>query len=228
MNKFILQTLLLLIKNNMLLINEHFISLQGEGQFAGHPMMFIRLSGCTRACSWCDTKYHKNVNIKMEARDLANLILKSKIQNVCFTGGEPLLQLKEVVNTIKLVSDEKMVNFHLESNGDLLDKDNNIATICQWFDYMAFSPKELKTCKKVYKIRKDLLGADGFEIKVVTDLKKEGVDMLKYATMLMPLTSYNEAKDKKTMQRVWEYCVQNNKIFSSRLQYIVFGKKMSV
>ena len=52
--------------------------------------------------------------------------------------------------------------------------------------------------------------------------------MLKNATMLMPLTTYNEAKDKKIMQRVWEYCVQNNKIFSPRLQYIVYGKKMAV
>ena len=94
-----------------------------------------------------------------------------------------------------------------------------------WFDYIAFSPKELKTYKKVVNFSK---GYSGVEIKVVTDLKKEGMDMLKNATMLMPLTTYNEAKDKKIMQRVWEYCVQNNKIFSPRLQYIVYGKKMAV
>ena len=224
MNKFILQTPLLLIKNNMLRINEIFTSLQGEGQFAGHPMMFIRLSGCTRQCSWCDTKYHKEVKKQLDPRTLANYILKSKVKNICFTGGEPLIQLTEVIKTMRFVHDESSVNFHLESNGDLLTKEI-MQLLDVWFDYIAFSPKELKTYKKVVNFSK---GYSGVEIKVVTDLKKEGMDMLKNATMLMPLTTYNEAKDKKIMQRVWEYCVQNNKIFSPRLQYIVYGKKMAV
>ena len=42
------------------------------------------------------------------------------------------------------------------------------------------------------------------------------------------IESAREAKDKKTMQRVWEYCVKTNKIFSPRLQYLVYGKKMAV
>ncbi len=208
----------------MLKINEIFSSLQGEAQFAGHPMMFIRLSGCTRQCSWCDTKYHKEVNKQIEPRDLANFILKSKVQNVCFTGGEPLIQLKDVIETIELVLDEKNINFHLESNGDLLTEAKFII-LNNWFDYSVFSPKELKTCKKVARLVKRY---NGVEIKVVTDLKKVGVDMLKYATMLMPLTTYNESKDKKIMQKVWDECVRTNKIFTPRLQYLVFGKKMSV
>ena len=32
--------------------------------------------------------------------------------------------------------------------------------------------------------------------------------MLKYATMLMPLTNYKWKEDKETMKRVWEYCIK--------------------
>lgn len=210
----------------MLYISEVFTSLQGEGQFAGHPMMFIRLSGCTRACSWCDTKYHTKINQKLEVQKLANLILKSKVKNICFTGGEPLLQFEDIFQVVSIVLQENPeFNFHLESNGDLLTKEI-MCKLYMLFDYLAFSPKELKTCKKVASIVKEF--PMGYEIKVVTDLKKEGVDMLKYATMLMPLTNYKWKEDKETMKRVWEYCVKNNKLFSSRLQYIVFGKKKLV
>ena len=64
-----------------------------------------------------------------------------------------------------------------------------------------------------------------FDIKVVTDLEKEGMDKLECATILMPLSSLNGdmEKDKTIAQKVWQYCVANNKRFSSRLQVWVFG-----
>ena len=39
-------------------INEIFESVQGEGRAQGKPVIFIRLSGCTRKCDFCDTTYH--------------------------------------------------------------------------------------------------------------------------------------------------------------------------
>ena len=40
-------------------INNIFKSIQGEGRYAGFPVVFIRTSGCTRKCPWCDTQYHE-------------------------------------------------------------------------------------------------------------------------------------------------------------------------
>ena len=40
-----------------LLVNEVFLSLQGEGRWAGTPALFIRLQGCDVGCPWCDTGY---------------------------------------------------------------------------------------------------------------------------------------------------------------------------
>jgi 7-carboxy-7-deazaguanine synthase len=41
----------------MLVINEIYLSLQGESTFAGLPCVFIRLTACNLRCSYCDTAY---------------------------------------------------------------------------------------------------------------------------------------------------------------------------
>ena len=41
----------------LLKINEIFYSIQGEGRHTGMPAVFVRLSGCSMGCPWCDTKY---------------------------------------------------------------------------------------------------------------------------------------------------------------------------
>jgi 7-carboxy-7-deazaguanine synthase len=197
-------------------ISEIFSSIQGEGKFAGYPMLFIRTSGCTRSCSYCDTKYHsKGKEIPLDK--LAKTIRKSKLDIICFTGGEPLLQREEIYWLIKNVGKKK---WHIETNGDLLqlsDKDK--------FDYIACSPKEKDVAKKVKRFFSQT-EVKKYDIKVVTDMKKEGIDMIKYATMLMPQTYTKQ--DQQIQEAVWKYCVKNNIKFTGRLQYYVFRKKRGI
>ena len=40
-----------------LVINEIYLSLQGESTFAGLPCVFVRLTACDLRCSYCDTAY---------------------------------------------------------------------------------------------------------------------------------------------------------------------------
>ena len=40
-----------------LVVNEIYLSLQGESTFAGLPCVFIRLTACNLRCSYCDTAY---------------------------------------------------------------------------------------------------------------------------------------------------------------------------
>ena len=43
--------------SDTLVVNEIYLSLQGESTFAGLPCVFIRLTGCDLRCSYCDTAY---------------------------------------------------------------------------------------------------------------------------------------------------------------------------
>ena len=40
-----------------LVLNEIYLSLQGESTFAGLPCVFVRLTACNLRCSYCDTAY---------------------------------------------------------------------------------------------------------------------------------------------------------------------------
>ena len=79
-------------------ISEIFFSLQGEGLEIGLPTVFVRLFACDLRCSWCDTMY------AVEGRDFREHSVEEVIKEVqehgckriCITGGEPLIQIKEV------------------------------------------------------------------------------------------------------------------------------------
>lgn len=85
-----------------LVVNEIYLSLQGESTFAGLPCIFIRLTACNLRCSYCDTAYAFTEGKKMEFPDILKKIgeLASRYKSpsnqnlplIEFTGGEPLLQ----------------------------------------------------------------------------------------------------------------------------------------
>src|ERR1051326_7480670 len=43
--------------SDILVVNEIYLSLQGESTFAGLPCVFVRLTACDLRCSYCDTAY---------------------------------------------------------------------------------------------------------------------------------------------------------------------------
>jgi len=43
--------------SDVLVVNEIYLSLQGESTFAGLPCVFVRLTACNLRCSYCDTAY---------------------------------------------------------------------------------------------------------------------------------------------------------------------------
>ncbi len=204
-----------------MIINEYFESIQGEGRYTGVPMLFIRCSGCTRACDFCDTKYHISGKV-IKHKDILKLVKETKQEIICFTGGEPLLQLNDIKDIQFELSDEEMKSFHIETNGDLLKEEDLI-----WFDYWGVSPKVKYVAKKVNDILSKI-EKDRWDIKVVTDLETTGIDMLEYATCLMPLTTYNKEKDLEIMKRVWQYCVEHQLRYSPRLQNLIYGKKKGI
>jgi len=200
-------------------VSEIFSSIQGEGLHTGRPMTFVRLSGCTRECYFCDTKYHtqgKEISID----EVVQKILEADKDIVCWTGGEPLVQREAIKGVINKVPE---IEHHIETNGDLLKEED-----FGFFHYVSISPKDKKTAERVRElidIGESLqeIRPEHFDIKVVTDMKDLGVDMLDLATILMPITTENQELNVSIAQEVWKYCVENNMGFSPRLQTYIFN-----
>lgn len=91
-----------------LIVNEIYVSLQGESTFAGLPCVFVRLSACNLRCSYCDTTYAFGEGHPMGLDVILSKIesmahtacptgLSHKLPLVELTGGEPLLQANSLV-----------------------------------------------------------------------------------------------------------------------------------
>jgi 7-carboxy-7-deazaguanine synthase len=73
-------------------ITEIFRSIQGESTRAGFPCAFIRLTGCSLRCVWCDSAYAFHGGGDMTVSDAAARVLALETGLVEVTGGEPLEQ----------------------------------------------------------------------------------------------------------------------------------------
>lgn len=75
-------------------IAEVFQSVQGEGQFAGTPTVFVRTTGCNLRCWFCDTPYTSwdPEGVQQPWESVLQRVLDNGCEHVDVTGGEPLLQ----------------------------------------------------------------------------------------------------------------------------------------
>src|SRR5207249_1348534 len=89
--------------NDTLVVNEIYLSIQGESTLAGLPCVFVRLTACNLRCSYCDTAYAFTEGRKMslaeaqaEVERMAVPFAQStgpiRLPLIELTGGEPLLQ----------------------------------------------------------------------------------------------------------------------------------------
>jgi 7-carboxy-7-deazaguanine synthase len=88
-------------------ITEIYKSLQGESTYAGLPCVFVRLTGCNLRCSWCDTEYSFYGGKKMTPEQVLDAVgrLSPDGGYVEITGGEPMLQERELVPLMQRLLD---------------------------------------------------------------------------------------------------------------------------
>ncbi len=74
-------------------IAEIFHSIQGEGELAGVPSVFVRTSGCNLRCGWCDTKYAswQPEGEEMSVDEVVAGALGYCAKHCVLTGGEPMI-----------------------------------------------------------------------------------------------------------------------------------------
>jgi organic radical activating enzyme len=126
------------------IISENFMSIQGEGRYAGTPSLWVRTFGCNLKCPGfpCDTEYSWNSNYKDDALLLTADEIYQKLKSflvsktnpngllynpvtlnrthLVFTGGEPLLLkyqrlMRELLDLFK--ESDNFIDFTIETNG---------------------------------------------------------------------------------------------------------------
>ena len=147
-------------------ITEVFYSIQGESTRAGHPCIFVRLTGCNLRCTWCDTGYAFYGGEEMTVEEVLNHVRNYPCRLVEITGGEPLLQ-EEVHSLIHRLLD-KGYQVLIETGGsldihkvdarahiimDIKCPGSHMADRMQWANMRALTAKD--EVKFVIKDRKD-------------------------------------------------------------------------
>ncbi|MGH9326908.1 MAG: 7-carboxy-7-deazaguanine synthase [Terriglobia bacterium] len=130
-------------------VKEIFYSLQGEGANAGRPAVFCRFAGCnlwsgreedraTAACRFCDTDFvgtdGTGGGTFRTARELAGAVCQEWRREgtpfVVFTGGEPLLQL-----------DELLLDALHDDQAEIAVETNGTRPMPRGLDWITVSPK---------------------------------------------------------------------------------------
>jgi len=223
---------------------EIFYSLQGEGINMGRPAVFLRLALCNLACTWCDTKYTwdwehfdpEEQIIEMQLAEVEREILRYNCGYLIVTGGEPMIQHKQLVPLLKRLKNER-VRAEIETNGTIVPSRELVDLIDHW----SVSPKlersgnprpsrEIPECYRFFSnlpsahFKYVMQNEDEFaEVQSIT--QKYGLAPEKI--MLMP-----EAQDRDALieRSSWlaELCISQSYVFSTRLQVLLWGNRRGV
>ena len=119
-------------------ISEIFESIQGEGNNAGKPAVFLRTAECNLKCVWCDTKYtwdwknydySKEVN-EMSIKEVRQSLEQFRIRHLVITGGEPLMQQDDLAELLTFLKPKFYVE--VETNGTILPNNTLSVLVDQW------------------------------------------------------------------------------------------------
>jgi 7-carboxy-7-deazaguanine synthase len=131
--------------SDTLVVNEIYLSLQGESSFAGLPCVFIRLTACNLRCSYCDTAYAFTEGKKKSLEEICTEVRRlaapfrpprtpqpatlNSVPLVELTGGEPLLQKNSLPLMKRLCDDGFTVLLETSGAHDISPVDPRVRRI---------------------------------------------------------------------------------------------------
>lgn len=196
-------------------VKEIYYTLQGEGVHSGRPAVFCRFAGCnlwsgreedraTAICQFCDTDFI-GTDGELGGKFKTASELAEKINDcwpdtsphnklVVCTGGEPLLQLDEVLINALHTHDFEVA---VETNGTQVAPEG--------LDWICVSPKATAT----------VILTKGNELKLVypqdTALPEQFESMKFDHYLLQPMDVQDEAQKQKNIEATIEYCKSHPK-----------------
>lgn len=212
-------------------VTEIFDTFQGEGPFAGVPAVFVRFSGCSLKCSFCDTDFDHGNNYTVY--ELITRIFSAQQNSnaerrlVVITGGEPFLQygLGELIEELNkqdfIVQIETAGTvFHKEFSkifNRILNDDGRLEIVCS--PKTGLINKYLEPYITAYKY---ILAADAVsEEDGLPNVSYENGKPLKIfrpedleeliecnAIWVNPIDAYDELQNKKNLKAVYDSCMK--------------------
>lgn len=114
-----------------MVISEIFHTVQGEGYTTGRPAVFVRLGMCNLKCNFCDTPYtwkagHEDYSDEVNERVMEAIAKFLEefpyTQIVVWTGGEPMMQQRDIVAAIDYLNQrfpDRQLEYEVETNGTI-------------------------------------------------------------------------------------------------------------
>ncbi len=116
-------------KGKEFLLNELYVSVQGESSLVGLPTIFVRLYTCNLRCRWCDSMHaveggdFTRVSVEDATRKIIDLAggaeSAAEIRNICWTGGEPLLQGESIAAAVRRLPEHFVHSIETDGEIDL-------------------------------------------------------------------------------------------------------------
>jgi len=215
-------------------ISEVFLSLQGEGLYAGEPTCFIRFQGCNlfpNGCTYCDTAYAQALGgqevtveeIVKKVRDL------SPMGWVCITGGEPLNQLEGLEALVEALNSYKY-RVEIETNGTI-PKPSWYGIVDSWSaDIKCPSSGVTSLVDEWFGARKEdqLKFVCGTKEDLAYTQKLIETKARRPKVLVSPVGDSDGHFKEDWLREVWQFCIEERVRFSLQIHKVVFGNRKGV
>lgn len=149
-------------------VNEIFETIQGEGFFTGEPVIFVRLSGCSMGCEFCDTKYSQEIHYNLTAEQILRQLENFTKKRVVISGGEPFEQ--DLAQLLCALNRENY-DISIETNGahPIIKSYGTWVTVSPKKQFLSESLKSASEIKFVISNEEDIVRAK----KMMSHYKKD-------------------------------------------------------
>lgn len=240
---------------------EIFHSIQGEGKSLGRPSVFVRLSLCNLYCIWCDTDYtwnwentkypHLNDELSgykkfkkeeqmvmLPDEEIISEIIQYDCDNIILTGGEPLVQQKELERFVQQLREAREgLHIEIETNGTLIPSPTLDQLLDQYnvsvkLSNSAVEEKERLKTDALQFFSRSVKANFKFVVNEELDLKEiqalqEQFEIDRKKIYLMPQgRTVDELTKKRTSLE--EICKREDYHFTDRLHIHLYGNQRGV
>jgi len=233
---------------NYLNVSEFFTNtIQGEGVHIGRSATFLRLSGCSIRCNYCDTANVWSHGTPFSFLELTQLMEEHGVikklalgDHFVITGGSPLLQQSRLASFLKYFTDVYQFLPIIEIENECVIPPS--LSILDYVDTWNNSPKLTDSgvpANKRYKkeVIKFMGGIKNSWFKFVISNEDQWKEIEEFflkpelihrsQVILMPLGATREELE-KNRDMVVEMCIQHNVRFSTREHIILWDDKKGV